>query len=59
MINMMTVKAYQHCLDASNSGKVCIVDVGAQYVRSSNVFKKARTPTFEDFWNKLMAGYGP
>lgn len=58
MINIMTQKAYLHCIDNSSSEKVCIVDVGAQYTRSSGIFRKCRTPKFNDYFSKLLSGYG-
>lgn len=42
----MTAKVYSHIVDQSLTKKLCVVDVGANYIRSRNTLTAMRTPNF-------------
>jgi hypothetical protein len=48
----MACKVYNHVADQGLIQPILAVDVGAQYIRSSAILKKMRTPTFDDYYNK-------
>lgn len=45
-INFFSEKVYSQAVSFSTESPIVVVDVGAQFIRSSSIFKNMRTPKF-------------